>query len=52
MYRAELNNNHFALATISSTMRKRWVRLTVGERTHITMSLFDSRKAQIVWRLR
>ena len=40
------------LATISGKMRKRWVRLTVGDRVKMEMSPYDLDKARIVWRLR
>ena len=33
MFRVELDNKHQVLATISGKMRKRFVRLTVGDRT-------------------
>jgi translation initiation factor IF-1 len=33
-------------------MRKRWVRLTVGDRVKMEMSLYDLDKARIVWRVR
>ena len=32
MFRVELDNKHLVLAAISGKMRKRWVRLTVGDR--------------------
>jgi translation initiation factor IF-1 len=39
------------LATISGKMRKRFVRLTVGDRVKMEMSQYDLNKARIVWRL-
>jgi translation initiation factor IF-1 len=51
MFRVELNNKHMVLATISGKMRKRWVRLTVGDRVKMEMSPYDLNKARIVWRL-
>lgn len=52
MFRVELDNNkHVVLATISGKMRKRWVRLTVGDRVKMEMSPYDTDKARIVWRL-
>jgi translation initiation factor IF-1 len=51
MFRVELNNKHVVLATISGKMRKRWVRLTVGDRVKMEMSPYDLSKARIVWRL-
>jgi translation initiation factor IF-1 len=51
MFRVELDNKHQVLATISGKMRKRWVRLTVGDRVRMEMSPYDLNKARIVWRL-
>jgi translation initiation factor IF-1 len=52
MFRVELENKHLVLATISGKMRKRWVRLTVGDRVKMEMSQYDLDKARIVWRIR
>ena len=51
MFRVELDNRHQVLATISGKMRKRFVRLTVGDRVKMEMSPYDLNKARIVWRL-
>jgi translation initiation factor IF-1 len=52
MFRVELPNKHVVLAHISGRMRKRFVRLTVGDRVRIEMSPYDLDKARIVYRLR
>ena len=52
MFRVELENKHVVLATICGKMRKRWVRLTVGDRVKMEMSPYDLNKARITWRLR
>jgi translation initiation factor IF-1 len=52
MFRVELDNKHVVLATICGKMRKRWVRLTVGDRVKMEMSPYDLDKARITWRLR
>lgn len=52
MFRVALANKHVVLATISGKMRKRWIRLTVGDRVKMEMSPYDLEKARIVWRLR
>jgi translation initiation factor IF-1 len=52
MFHVELPNKHVVLATISGKMRKRWIRLTVGDRVKMEMSTYDLDKARIVWRLR
>ena len=52
MFRVELENKHLVLATICGKMRKRWVRLTVGDRVKMQMSPYDLEKARITWRLK
>ena len=51
MFRVQLLNNHMVLATIIGKMRKRWVRLTVGDRVKMEMSPYDLDRARITWRL-
>lgn len=51
MFRVELDNRHVVLATVSGKMRKRWVRLTTGDRVKMEMSPYDLNKARIVWRI-
>jgi translation initiation factor IF-1 len=52
MFRVELANSHLVLATVCGKMRKRWVRITVGDRVKMEMSPYDLDKARITWRLR
>jgi translation initiation factor IF-1 len=51
MFKVQLQNDHQVLATISGKMRKRWVRLTAGDRVKMEMSPYDLNKARIVWRI-
>ncbi len=51
MFRVELGNKHQVLAVISGRMRKRFVRLTTGDRVKMEMSPYDLDRARIVWRL-
>lgn len=51
MFRVELDNQHQVLATISGKMRKRFVRLTAGDRVKMEMSPYDLTKARITWRM-
>jgi translation initiation factor IF-1 len=51
MFRVELANHHLVLAHISGKMRKRFIRLTVGDRVKLQMSPYDIDKARIVYRL-
>jgi translation initiation factor IF-1 len=51
MFRVQLPNEHLVLAHISGRMRKRFIRLTVGDRVKLEMSPYDLNKARIVYRL-
>ncbi len=51
MFRAQLDNGHEVLAHVSGKMRKRFIRLTVGDRVKMEMSPYDLDKARIVYRL-
>ncbi len=51
MFRVELDNKHVVLATISGKMRKRFVRLNLGDRVKMDMSPYDLHKARITWRI-
>ena len=51
MFRVELDNGHQVLATIAGKMRKRFVRITAGDRVKMEMFFYDLSKARIVWRL-
>ena len=51
MFRVALSNQHQVLAHISGKMRKRFIRLTIGDRVKMEMSPYDVDKARIVYRL-
>ena len=51
MFRVALPNDHLALAKIAGKMRKRFIRLTTGDRVKIQMSPDDTAEAKIVYRL-
>ena len=51
MFRVQLPNKHQVLAHISGKMRKRWIRLAVGDRVKMEMTPYDLNKARIVYRL-
>jgi translation initiation factor IF-1 len=52
MFRVRLENQHEVLATICGKMRKRWVRIAMGDRVKMEMSPYDLNKARITWRVR
>ena len=51
MFRVALPNGHEVLAHISGKMRKRFIRLSVGDRVKLEMTPYDLDKARIVYRL-
>ena len=58
MFRVALNGEvvvgskqRLVLAHISGKMRKRFIRLTIGDRVKLQMSPYDTEKARIVYRL-
>ena len=51
MFRVQLANDHMVLAHISGKMRKRFIRLTTGDRVKLHMSPYDTDNARIVYRL-
>ncbi len=51
MFRVQLANEHVVLAHISGKMRKRFIRLTTGDRGRLQMAPYDVDKARIVYRL-
>ncbi len=51
MFRVDLPGNRNVLAHISGKMRKRFIRLTTGDRVKLQMSPYDIDKARIVYRL-
>ena len=53
LFRVELDNTqHQVLAHVSGKMRKRFIRLIVGDRVRMEMSPYDLDKARITYRLR
>lgn len=50
-FRVELQSGHEVLAHISGKMRKRFIRLVVGDRVKMEMSPYDVSKARITFRL-
>ena len=51
MFRVDIPGGRRVLAHISGKMRKRFIRLTVGDRVRMEMSPYDTAKARIVYRL-
>ena len=51
MFRVALANKQLVLAHILGKMRKRFIRLMIGDRVRLQMSPYDTGKARIVYRL-
>jgi len=51
MFRVKLESGHEVLAHISGKMRKRFIRLVVGDKVKMEMSPYDLTKARIVFRM-
>jgi translation initiation factor IF-1 len=52
MFHVETDGSkHQVLAHISGKMRKRWIRINVGDRVRLEMTPYDLGKARIVYRL-
>ena len=51
MFRVNLRNCHPVLAHISGKMRKKFIRLVIGDNVKLEMSPYDPDKARIVYRL-
>lgn len=51
MFRVRVANGHEFLSHISGKMRKRFIRLVVGDRVRIEVSPYDMSKARITFRL-
>ncbi len=51
MFKVKLPSGHEVLAHISGKMRKRFIRLVVGDRVKMEMSPYDIDKARITYRL-
>lgn len=51
MFKVELEGGHEVLAHISGKMRRRFIRLVIGDRVKMEMSPYDTEKARIVFRL-
>jgi translation initiation factor IF-1 len=50
-FRVKLQSGHEVLAHISGKMRKRFIRLVVGDKVKMEMSPYDVSKARITYRL-
>jgi translation initiation factor IF-1 len=51
MFKVELANKHIVLAHISGKMRKRFIKLVIGDSVRMEMSPYDTTKGRITFRL-
>ena len=50
LFKVKLANGHEVLAHISGKMRKRWIRIAVGDKVTVEMSPYDLTKGRITCR--
>lgn len=51
-FTVELENGHQILAYLSGRMRKRYIRILLGDRVKVEMSTYDLTRGRITWRYR
>ena len=51
MFKVRLPNGHEVLAHISGKMRKRFIKIVVGDKVRMEMSAYDMTKARITCRI-
>lgn len=51
-FTVELENGHQILAYLSGRMRKRYIRILLGDRVKVEMSSYDLTRGRITWRYR
>ena len=51
MFKVRLPNGHEGLAPISGKMRKRFIKIVVGDKVRMEMSPYDMTKARITFRI-
>jgi translation initiation factor IF-1 len=52
MFRVELPNNHVVLATLAGKLRRRRIRVVLGDSVKVEVSPYDPTRGRIVWRVR
>ena len=50
-FKVKLDNGHEVLAHISGKMRKRFIKIVVGDKVRMEMSPYDMTKARITFRI-
>ena len=51
-FRVELENGHQILAYLSGKMRKYYIRILLGDRVKVEMSMYDPSRGRIIYRYR
>jgi translation initiation factor IF-1 len=51
-FTVELENGHQVLAYLSGKMRKRYIRVLLGDRVRVELSPYDFTRGRITWRYR
>ena len=51
-FRVQLQNGHVVTAHISGKMRKNYIRILLGDRVRVEMSMYDPSRGRITYRFR
>jgi translation initiation factor IF-1 len=51
-FRVELENGHTVLAYLSGKIRKYYIRVLLGDRVRVEMSMYDPSRGRIVYRFK
>ena len=51
-FRVKLENGHVVIAHISGKMRKNYIRILLGDRVRVEMSMYDPSRGRITYRFR
>lgn len=51
-FMVELENGHQVLAYLSGRMRKRYIRILLGDKVRVEMTPYDLTRGRITWRYR
>lgn len=49
-FRVKLTNGHIVTASISGRLRLNSIKVLVGDRVHVEVSIYDLSKGRITWR--
>lgn len=51
MFRVDVTNTHQVLATLAGKLRRKRIRVVLGDRVKVEVSPYDPRRGRVVWRI-